>query len=189
MESEQYLGYLDKEMTIMGILSAFCVAVPSLVLERLTSAPKESELVEIWSQGEYSFLVASILMLFSAALFYKQRSLLAFYYGRIALGKPLKGHPEPEFKDWKELADSWTTWIPYNAGVWTGVAAGFEYFSAFLAYKHPYFQKHASCCAFIVISALVVFLGGMLCVHMDRAVRLQDNPWIEGLNRLHKKKG
>ncbi len=35
--AKHYLGYLDKEMNIMGVLSAFCVTVPALVLERLAS--------------------------------------------------------------------------------------------------------------------------------------------------------
>src|SRR5262245_45379342 len=33
-----YLAYLDKEMTIMGILSTFCVAVIALMVDRVGSA-------------------------------------------------------------------------------------------------------------------------------------------------------
>jgi hypothetical protein len=33
VDIKPYLGYLDKEMTIQGILSAFCMAVMGLVLD------------------------------------------------------------------------------------------------------------------------------------------------------------
>ena len=36
--SNKYLDYLDKEMTVMGILSTFSVAVVALVLDRVGSA-------------------------------------------------------------------------------------------------------------------------------------------------------
>src|ERR1017187_1014520 len=191
-ESEAYLGYLDREMTIMGILSAFCAAVPALILERLASA-QGNELAEIWSRGEWFFWSASVLMLCSAALFYKQRSLLAFYYGRIALGKPLNGESASGLNVWKDLADSWTTWIPYQAGFGTGVAAAVEYAFAFLAYKHPCIREHDSCYECFVVLLLVAWLGLMVATHKDRSIRWQGNPWVDGIGRiwngLRKKKG
>jgi zinc transporter ZupT len=188
-ESDQYLGYLDKEMSIMGVLSAFCVAVPSLVLERLVSAAKESELASIWSHGEMYFWIASVLMLVASALFYKQRSLLAFYYGRIVLGKPVDGPSVPDLKGWEDWADSWTTWIPYNAGFWTGLAAGVEYVLAFLS--HTCSSIRQSVCspyAWAPILALLVLLGVMVYFHWDRPIRYWGNPWIEGWNRRREKR-
>jgi hypothetical protein len=39
---KSYLEYLDKEMTIMGILSTFCVAAAFLVIDRVCGADKSS---------------------------------------------------------------------------------------------------------------------------------------------------
>jgi hypothetical protein len=109
-ETDGYLRYLGKEMNIMGILSTFCVAVPALFLERLASAAKDTDLAMIWSSGKTYFWIASALLLVSTALFYKQRSLLAFYYGRIALGEPPPRHVSvPDYETWADWADSWTT--------------------------------------------------------------------------------
>lgn len=188
-ESEQYLGYLDKEMSIMGVLSAFCVAVPSLVLERLVSASKESELATIWSCGELYFWIASALMLIASALFYKQRSLLAFYYGRIALGKPVDDPPSPDLKRWEDWADSWVTWIPYNTGFWTGLAAAVEYVLAFLSRTcSSIHQSVRSPYAWSPILGLLLLLFAMAYFHWDRPVRYWGNAWTEGWNRHREKR-
>ena len=57
-----YLDYLDKEMTIMGLLSTFCVAVVALALERVASA-KEGGLVAVWELGYRFIVIGSGLML------------------------------------------------------------------------------------------------------------------------------
>jgi hypothetical protein len=35
---DRYLDYLNKGLSIMGVLSTFCLAVPSLICERVISA-------------------------------------------------------------------------------------------------------------------------------------------------------
>jgi hypothetical protein len=82
---EIYLNYLDKEMTIMGILSTFAIAVPAFVLERAFSAGS-GFFYDLRTLGQNYLLTGSALMLLAAAAFYKQRSQLAWYYGQIALG-------------------------------------------------------------------------------------------------------
>lgn len=48
--ASSYLEYLDKEMTIMGILSTFCVAVVALVLDRVGSADLSKQTVfSLWT--------------------------------------------------------------------------------------------------------------------------------------------
>jgi hypothetical protein len=42
MKAEHYLEYLDKEMHILGVLSTFCLAVPSLIIERIASMDDKS---------------------------------------------------------------------------------------------------------------------------------------------------
>lgn len=178
-KTEQYLNYLDKEMSIMGILSTFCVAVPSLVLERLASA-KDNDLASIWSTGKDYFWIASALMLLSAALFYKQRSLLAFYYGRIALGKPPPSFPTPpQLKDWdwKDWADSWTTWIPYHIAFWIAMSGAFEYLLGFSLLL----RVHVGHYAMIVFSAIITVT---VFVHKDRPLLLRCNVWVERIREV-----
>ncbi|HEV3100507.1 MAG TPA: hypothetical protein VGY75_12405 [Candidatus Udaeobacter sp.] len=186
--TDGYLGYLSKEMNIMGILSTFCVAVPALVLERLASAAKDTDLATIWTSGKTYFWIASALLLVSASLFYKQRSLLAFYYGRIALGEPPLPHVSvPDYKTWTDWADSWTTWIPYHAAFWVGVVAILEYVFALVSYKRASIQEHV--CGYILLPTLVLAIGliVMAIVHKDRPIRFSDNAWIVGINRMFKK--
>jgi hypothetical protein len=188
-QTDRYLKYLEKEMGIMGILSTFCVAVPSLILERLASA-NNNDLAAIWSSGKSYFFIASVLMLFSAALFYKQRSLLAFYYGRIARGKPPNAHePYPELDQWKEWADSWTTWIPYHSAFWIGVAATLEYALAFLSHEILSIRQNILCYGSVPILAAIIAHIGLLVFVKDRGIRFQDNPWIEGFQRRFRRKG
>src|SRR6266581_6587264 len=150
--TNRYLEYLDKEMSIMGILSTFCVAVPALILERLASATA-GELVTIWQAGERCFWTGSVLFLVAAALFYKQRSLLAFYYGRIALADSTDGVGAVK---WKECADSWTAWLPYHFGFWLGVAATVEYVIGFASQKYPTLRNNVCWCAMPIVIAVFI---------------------------------
>ena len=82
---KHYLDYLDKEMTIQGILSAFCMAVVGLVLNKVLGAEsKNTMLVEIQMRG-WAFVVAGSTAIVTAALlFYLQRSYLANTLGKVA---------------------------------------------------------------------------------------------------------
>src|SRR6266542_7101379 len=82
-----YLDYLDKEMTIMGILSGFCVAVLALVVDKIALAKDSPSLASLWSRQENHWLIGLTALLLAALLFYLQRSYLAFYYGQIALAQ------------------------------------------------------------------------------------------------------
>jgi hypothetical protein len=185
-ENKCYLGYLDKEMSIMGILSTFCLAVPSLVVERLESA-KDGDLATIWSKGKGYFCIASVLMLVSAALFFKQRSLLAFYYGQIAKGSPMPPDiSAKELKDWKDWAHSWTTWIPYHAGFWTAITACFDYALGFLS-KIPSIQHGLYCYGLLPIAGVFILLVLMVSLLKDRPILLRENAWVDGVARSLKR--
>ncbi len=136
-KAKYYLEYLDKEMTIMGILSAFCVAVPSLFIERIFSVNQDSVfkwfIAQFYDNGLWCYSLASILMLFAAALFYKQRSKLAWYYGQISLEIALPDYTKRKYDEWLREADSWVAWLPYNLAFWISVFAGFEFLFAILS--------------------------------------------------------
>lgn len=187
---EPYLQYLDKEMGIMGILSTFCIAVPSLILERLLTA-KENELARIWTNGEVYFWIASVLMFFAASLFYKQRSLLAFYYGRISMGKPPeidKDRMGNTLVDWKDWADMWTTWIPYNVAFWVAGAATVEYSLGFVSYYYLMTQCRTLNWQVWPPVGLVVIVAVMIFIMKDRPIRWDGNHWVGGVRELRKKK-
>ena len=86
--AKPYLDYLDKEMTIEGILSAFCVAVGAVVFDRILGAKGDSAsgLVAALQYFSYPYVLAAIVGLMAAALFfYLQRSALAWRYGELSL--------------------------------------------------------------------------------------------------------
>jgi hypothetical protein len=59
MDPKPYLDYLDKEMMIMGILSAFAVAAPAGIL--VTSIGKDSKIAgQFWDSAEIFIVFGSI---------------------------------------------------------------------------------------------------------------------------------
>jgi hypothetical protein len=79
-----YLQYLDREMTIMGVLSGFCLAALSFGLDAILSVEKTTQLaLMIWDKSWPLVLTGAVLLLAAAYLFYEQRSALALLYGNI----------------------------------------------------------------------------------------------------------
>ena len=110
-EPKTYLEYLDKEMTIMGILSAFSVALASFTTERIASA-QNGFLRDIWLAGRDHVIGGAATAVLAAFFFYLQRSHLAWYYGQIALAQS-RGK---DVEEWLEAADGWGTWVRYQTG-------------------------------------------------------------------------
>ena len=65
--AKPYLDYLDKEMTIEGILSAFCVAVGAAAFDRVLGAKSDtaSSLVKALQDFSYPYVLAAIIGLMS----------------------------------------------------------------------------------------------------------------------------
>lgn len=125
-DHESYLRYLSTEMTIMGVLSAFFVAVPALLMEKTLSAEEGSIAylcLSALSEASIYLVVASILFLGAALFFYRQRSRLAWLYGQIALETSIPQYTEKRIDDWLKEADSWESWIPYNIAFWIAIFA------------------------------------------------------------------
>jgi hypothetical protein len=157
-QTGRYLDYLDKEMSIMGVLSTFCLAVPSLCLERVISADDKSIahdfLVKLWGNGSPYLVIASGLMLCAAAFYYKQRSLLAWYYGQIALKMALPDYTARKLDQWLKDADSWETWIRYHWANHTIIFAGMGYALAIASIYVEYIHIH---CRYFAVTVLVLF--------------------------------
>src|SRR6478609_344159 len=79
-----YLDYLDKEMSIMGILSTFCVIVVAGTSKEILEADK-GLLCQMAASGFGYFMSGSVVIMVAAFLFYYQRSILAYHYGQISL--------------------------------------------------------------------------------------------------------
>ncbi len=71
-DANNYLQYLDKEMTIMGILSTFCVAVVALVLDRVgsTDSSKQTIFYLLWKDQSSYIVLGSSRVALAAALVY-----------------------------------------------------------------------------------------------------------------------
>lgn len=115
-KSKPYLEYLDKEMTIMGILSAFSVALGSFATEKIISANDQNFLSLIWKNGQCHVITGAVLAVLAAYFFYLQRSLLAWYYGQIALAESLGSSAPYKIEDLLTWADGWSSWIRYQTG-------------------------------------------------------------------------
>jgi len=142
MDAKQYLEYLDKEMTIMGILSAVCVAAPAGILSAVL-ADRSDVKTALWNTGEFFILAGSVLFIIAAFCFYKERSLLAWFYGQICLTEALRNKKaiSAQLGEWLREADSWETWWPYSWGFTFLLAGIAEYLLALfflLAPSHWY---------------------------------------------------
>jgi hypothetical protein len=112
-----YIEYLDKEMTIMGILSTFCVAAAALVVERIAGAEKTSYLATtIWAKHMGLVSASSGLLLAAGLFFYLQRSHLAYLYGSICISLARPASSAWDTMRWLQEADSWATWLRYRVG-------------------------------------------------------------------------
>jgi hypothetical protein len=99
-----YRDYLDKEMTIVGVLAAFATGAAALVIKEWLQTP-------LWERSTVCVLAGSIGMIFSALCFYLERSHLAWLYGQISLAA---ARSNEGVDDWIERADSWGAWFWYR---------------------------------------------------------------------------
>jgi hypothetical protein len=193
MDTKPYLEYLDKEMTIMGILSAVSVLAPGGILSALVANVKDKGLaLEIWNAGGLFIVGGSMLCIVAALFFYRQRSRLAWFYGQICLNETLaKGDLAS-----RELildADSWETWWSYSCG-FTFLIAGFvEYLLAFATLLLPTFVQwpsvhlHAFEELFFSISLLVAALIAILQRYVLTRYKFSDHYWADFWSDLFKR--
>ena len=97
MHTKQYLEYLDKEMTIMGILSAVSVAAPAGILNTILGDP-DGVKARLWDTGQFFILAGSVLCVIAA-------------YGQICLAEAVsdKKSSSKKLREWLLEADSWKT--------------------------------------------------------------------------------
>jgi hypothetical protein len=161
-DPKPYLDYLDKEMTIMGILSTFCVAIVALSTERIVSISPDSIahcfVSTLIAKGSWYLIASSILVLVAAAWFYKERSQLAWFYGQIALESTIPNYTERRIEDWLKQVDSWEEWIPYTFAYWILIAAIVESLLAIFAMSCASFERFQFVFAIGIIVLLLPWL-------------------------------
>jgi hypothetical protein len=114
--TKAYLEYLDKEMTIMGILSTFCVAAAALLIDRVGSAEHNTFFGGLAQSHIVQVLIGSGLLMLAGLYFYLQRSNLAFFYGSICMSIAKRDSQRWEPGRWLTEVDSWATWLRYRLG-------------------------------------------------------------------------
>jgi hypothetical protein len=174
-DTKPYLEYLDKEMTIMGVLSAFAVAVPGLVISQVAGAESDSHLATLWKSRQQFFLLGSAALLLSALFFYRQRSLLAWYYGQICLTLSPYGDVG-SIRDWLRDADSWATWINYRWAFGFLTLGFFQYGVAIVGQSAPVVANAMSLWTIYIPTVLVILICSVQAIVLQR-YRYSDNPW------------
>jgi hypothetical protein len=139
---KNYLEFLDKEMTVMGILSAFCIGVVSLALDRILSAKQvdDSYFFRVSVAGWLYVILGSVAIVIAAVCFYLQRSDLAGNYGEFCYYEATKR------KDiaYKCLEDTYPRafWKPYYLGFGALVIGFLEYVLALTSPCTDLLRRH-----------------------------------------------
>ncbi len=181
----KYLEYLDKEMTIMGILSTFCAAVLALVLDRICGADpaKDSVFLRLWLEDRTFVLLGVVFTGIAGALFYKQRSALAWFYGQISLSLECPAINETSTEDWYRDADSWATWIPYQSAFTALMLAALFFFCALLSAA----QGPRLAAPFVYAVAAVLAIAQSVRMSIYYKYKYEDDPIGEVFPALRKR--
>jgi hypothetical protein len=149
-----YLDYLDKEMTIMGILSTFSIVTLGFLAGKIVFTDAQPGKYNFWGNS-FLFCFLGFLGLAVAALaFYLQRSLLAWFYGQISLNMA-KSDFESVLENLND-ADGWGTWMRYQIGFGALTLAFSEFGFLMLVNKINYLQFHPTRAALGVL--VIVFI-------------------------------
>jgi hypothetical protein len=177
--AESYLSYLDKEMSIMGILCAFCVLTVAGVANALKDVGSDTLASSIWEDSSFYIGTACACMMPAALFFYRQRSLLAWYYGQIALAQ-VPGQ-NGSLREWLSDADGWTTWRWYQAAFAVLLAGVLEFCAAI--WSHVSHQERLSTVVLSVpLLAALAFSVTMWLVL--RTYQEKQEPWLEFLAKF-----
>ncbi len=195
MNTKPFVEYLDKEMTIMGILSAFSVATPAGILVVVTG--KDSSVgKELWNNSQLFLIAGSFFCIFASAFFYKERSDLAWFYGQLSLATVRHPHDNQtgrSLSEWLIEADAWSTWWPYCCG-WTSLITGFaEFIFAVIFYAVPnhwlWFSQHLHAIKIFLfwLCPTIAIFACLLQSYVRIKFKLADDAWGEFWASLRKK--
>jgi hypothetical protein len=148
-----YLDYLDKEMTIMGILSTFCILTLGFVTGKLIFPDKKPD-YDFWHSSTLLCFIGLSGFLLAAMAFYRQRSHLAWYYGQLSLYKA-RGE-ETELAEMLDDSNEWYNWTWYQAGFGFLTISFFELGALCLASVNSFVYNHQ-----LLIGILLIVIIGL----------------------------
>jgi purine-cytosine permease-like protein len=135
-----YLDYLDKEMTIMGILSTFCIASLGISIDRLVFYHSKPSAFVYWNQVNLYCILAMTGLLIAALFFYRQRSSLAYFHGQISLS--LTKDDDDSIESHLNEVDGWSMWNYYKAAWWALIIAFSQFGLMLLSEKFSFTRDH-----------------------------------------------
>ena len=174
-----YVGYLDKEMTIMGVLTGFCVVGGGLVLDRTLGASEAGVLGKLWMNESPSILLLAACLFVAGLLFYRQRSLLAFYYGQLLLTETRLSYVGGRGLQLLEDADAWDTWCSYDAAFWfVFAAAAYAVIAIVSGATQPPFKPGIW---ILGVPGTIAILAAALVWYVQTVFAHNDEPWADWL--------
>jgi hypothetical protein len=178
-----YFDYVEKEMNIMGVLSAFCALAPALAIKELLEniGPSPSYLGEIWITGRSFIVVATLLILAAAGFFYGQRSTLAWFYGQIALALIDPAMTGRSVQQWLRDADSWATWTRYKRSFLYLTLGAIGYSVAFgaAAFETPKLHMNIAFRAYLAIVVAAILIEAQI-ERIYNCYRYEESPLTFG---------
>lgn len=193
-DTKKYLEYLDKEMSIMGILSAVSVIAPGGILSAVLASDK-SPANALWNTSSFFIVAGAVMCIVAALCFYRERSNLAWFYGQICLTEVLESDDVPRTRELLRQADSWATWWPYSWG-FTFLITGFiEFLLAVALHLVPphwsWFNSHLHIIK-ITVFALCPLIAAMtvgLQWYVLTYYRFSDHYWKDfGLDLIRRRR-
>jgi hypothetical protein len=147
-------------LTIMGILSAFCMGAAALVAREVLTVSGHGQLFA-GRQGDFYYIVTgSGLMVVAAAAFYWQRAQLAWHYGQVSLWATDATVSGRELPDILRESDTWAVWIPYQSGLWLTAAGLLAYFGALSPIPEEYEVAYV-----LALTMMALLAVGVIVLH------------------------
>jgi hypothetical protein len=185
----------------MGILSGVSLVAPGGILNALMGEKVEAGSVRdaLWAHGAILIVAGSVLAVLGALFFYRQRSLLAWYYGQMSLidsRDPESPSKRRTLATWLRDADSWETWKPYHWGFTFLIASFLAFLGSFVVlFLTQHLKLSDSCVSKMNLFGssglvLLALLRGSVCAHVLDRYSYDDEPWVlfcQSLRNIFKK--
>ncbi len=165
-----YLIYLDKEMTIMGILSTFCIVALGFTINWLLG--KDSDPLKLYEPAMLFAIIGFVSFFMAGFSFYRQRALLAWYYGQISLYVSLED--DKEVISLMKESDGWNNWVWYQRGFFFQVSAFLQFLSVLLNHTFVFTAKQQIFIAIFVLAIVLVI--GQLKINAYRKFPYSEFP-------------
>lgn len=131
----RYLDHLDKQMTMEGVITAFCVGTAAALFDRVLAADVShgGDVMKQLQGPAHAYMIgAAIALICAAAFFFLQREDLVWLHGEISMTVTREARGLSPFTDtWTveealNYGDSWSLWNRHKQGLVLLAAAAAE---------------------------------------------------------------